>query len=180
MTLCVAHRENERIIIDCLRERKPPFSPDDVCLEFSAVLKSYGITTAVGDKYAGLWPSERFSAYGVRYEPSAKPKSDLYRDLLPSLNAGRVELLDHPRLISQLCNLERRTVRGGRDSIDHMPNAHDDSANAVAGVVDLALGSGLGLAALSDAQWEGILTDVAAMPRYKWAPFPEITGGERS
>jgi hypothetical protein len=44
-------------------------------------------------------------------------------------------LLDHPRAIAQLCSLERRTARGGRDSIDHAPGAHDDLANAVAGVV---------------------------------------------
>jgi hypothetical protein len=58
----------------------------------------------------------------------------LYRDLLPLLNSGRVELLDHPRSVAQLCGLERRTARGGRDSIDHAPGAHDDLANAVAGV----------------------------------------------
>jgi hypothetical protein len=62
----------------------------------------------------------------------------LYRDALPLLNSGRVELLDVPRLAAQLCSLERRTVRGGKDSIDHPPGAHDDLANAVAGVVTLA------------------------------------------
>ena len=51
------------------------------------------------------------------------------------LNARRVELLDLPRLSAQLCGLERRTARSGRDSIDHAPNAHDDLANAVAGVL---------------------------------------------
>jgi hypothetical protein len=40
--------------------------------------------------------------------------------------------LDHPRLINQLIGLERRTARGGRDSIDHPPGAHDDLANCVA------------------------------------------------
>jgi hypothetical protein len=43
-------------------------------------------------------------------------------------------LLDDPRLIDQLCALERRTARGGRDSIDHPPGAHDDVVNTVAGV----------------------------------------------
>ena len=38
------------------------------------------------------------------------------------------------RLISQIACLERRTARGGRDSIDHPPNGHDDLANVVAGV----------------------------------------------
>ena len=51
------------------------------------------------------------------------------------LNATRCVLLDHPRLVSQLCGLERRTSRGGRDSIDHTPGGHDDVANAVAGAL---------------------------------------------
>ena len=35
----------------------------------------------------------------------------------------------------QLCSLERRTARGGKDSIDHSPGMHDDIANAVAGAL---------------------------------------------
>jgi hypothetical protein len=38
-------------------------------------------------------------------------------------------------MIGQLVSLERRTARGGRDSIDHPPGAHDDVANAAAGVL---------------------------------------------
>jgi hypothetical protein len=34
------------------------------------------------------------------------------------------------RLVAQIVGLERRTARGGRDSIDHAPGAHDDVANA--------------------------------------------------
>ena len=64
---------------------------------------------------------EQFRKLGIAYEPAAKPKSDIYRDLLPMINSRRVELLDHPRLIQQLTSLERRTARGGRDSIDHPP-----------------------------------------------------------
>jgi hypothetical protein len=54
---------------------------------------------------------------------------------LPLLNAGRIELLDLPRLSTQLTGLERRTARSGKDSIDHAPGGHDDLANAVAGVL---------------------------------------------
>ena len=59
---------------------------------------------------------------------SEKPKSDLYRDLLPRLNSGEVELLENSRVIAQLVGLERLTARGGRDSIDHGPGGHDDLA----------------------------------------------------
>jgi hypothetical protein len=54
------------------------------------------------------------------------------------LNSRRVQLLDDRRLISQFHGLERRTARGGKDSIDHGPGQHDDVANAVAGALVLA------------------------------------------
>src|SRR5258708_1189006 len=83
----------------------------------------------------GDWPRERFREHGITYETADKPKSDLYRDLLPAINSRMVDLLDDARLFAQIVGLERRTARGGRDSIDHAPNAHDDLANSVAGVV---------------------------------------------
>jgi hypothetical protein len=100
-------------------------------------LSGYRVSRVVGDRFAGEWPREQFKKLGITYEPSAAPKSDLYRDMLPMLNSGKVELLDHPRLIAQLTGLERRTSRAGKDSIDHARGAHDDVANAVAGVVAL-------------------------------------------
>jgi hypothetical protein len=135
MTLAVVHREGEKVVVDAIRESKPPFSPESVVAEYAALLKAYRISKVYGDHYAGLWPRERFEAHGITYMPSAKPKSDLYRDLLPLVNGGRVELLDHPKSINQLCALERKTARSGRDSIDHPPGQHDDVINAIAGAV---------------------------------------------
>jgi hypothetical protein len=140
MTLAIAHVEGgNRAVVDVIRERKPPFSPDGVVSEFATLLKAYGIASVRGDRYAGEWPRERFGVHGIDYVAAGKPKSDIYRDLLPVLNGGRAELLDHPRLTAQLLGLERRTARGGRDSIDHPPGAHDDVANAVAGAIVTAL-----------------------------------------
>ena len=51
------------------------------------------------------------------------------------LNSGRVELLDIPRLATQLVSLERRAARGGRYSIDHPPGAHDDLITAATGAL---------------------------------------------
>jgi hypothetical protein len=137
MTLCVGHKDEDAVIIDCLREVKPPFSPEYVVHDFAAVLRSYNISKIVGDKYAGEWPREQFRKLGIDYEPSAQPKGNLYLDLLPKLNSRRIELLDHTKCINQLCGLERRTARGGRDSVDHAPNAHDDLINAVAGLASI-------------------------------------------
>jgi hypothetical protein len=140
MTLAVGHADGERVVIDAVRERRPPFSPPDVVAEFAALLRSYRISTVSGDRYGGQWPPERFIEHDIDYRSAEHPKSDLYRELLPVLNAGRIELLDHSRLVAQLLGLERRTARGGRDSIDHAPGAHDDVANAVAGVAALLAG----------------------------------------
>ncbi len=135
MTLAIGHRQDDMAVLDAIRERRPPFSPEDVVREFAALLKTYRITEVQGDRYAGEWPHERFREHGIAYETAAKPKSDLYRDLLPAINSPKVDLLEDTRLIAQIVGLERRTARGGRDSIDHAPGAHDDVANAAAGVI---------------------------------------------
>jgi hypothetical protein len=139
MTMAIGHSENDMAIIDALRERKPRFSPEDVVEEFAPLLKSYRISKVVGDRFAGEWPRERFGKHGITYEPSATPKSDLYRDLLPVLNSKKIDLLDNDRLVAQLVGLERKTARGGKDSIDHaqVQGAHDDVVNSVAGVCAL-------------------------------------------
>jgi hypothetical protein len=102
-------------------------------------LKTSRVSKVTGDRYGGEWPRERFQVHGIHYDPADKTKSDLYRELLPILNSGKVELLDIQRFISQLCSLERRTARGGKDSIDHSAGAHDDIANAAAGALVFAV-----------------------------------------
>lgn len=139
-TLAIGHQEGDDAVLDLVREERPPFSPEAVVSQYCADLKRYGITEVVGDRYAGEWPREQFRKHGITYEPSARPKSELYGDLLPLLNSSRVDLLDIDRLKDQLVGLERRTVRGGKDSIDHAPGAHDDVANAVAGVLVKIIG----------------------------------------
>jgi len=141
MTLAIAHADRDgRAILDAVRVRKPPFSPETVVVDFAAVLKSYGVHKIGGDRYAGEWPRERFREHGIAYDLSDRPKSDIYRDTLPILNSGKVELLDLPRLTAELCGLERRTARSGKDSIDHAPSAHDDVANSVCGALLMAAG----------------------------------------
>jgi hypothetical protein len=95
------------------------------------------MSTRLADRISG---SAAPASARRHFRPSS---TGCYAALLPNLNAGRVELLDERRLVAQLLGLERRTARGGRDSIDHAPNAHDDVANAVAGaVVNAAVRSG--------------------------------------
>lgn len=138
-TAAVAHAEGNKAILDAVRERKAPFSPDAVADEFATFFKSYGITAIGGDRYSGEFVRELFRKRGVTYRLSELSKSDLYLAILPAINSGLVELIDNGPLISQLVRLERRTARGGKDSVDHPPNAQDDVINAAAGTINRTL-----------------------------------------
>jgi len=140
MTLAVARRAilGKAAMLSGFWERRPPFSPDVVTEEFAEILKSYKITQVVGDRYGGEWPRERFRAHGISYVPSEKTKSEIFLEFLALVNSRRVKIPNNKRLRTQLVSLERRTSRGGRDSVDHAPRGHDDLANCVAGALVLA------------------------------------------
>jgi hypothetical protein len=135
MAMAIAHQEGNVVVLDCLLERRPPFSPDSLCREFAATFQAYGVSKIFGDRYAGEWPREAFARYSIEYQPCSKTKSEIYAALLPLINSGRADLLDDKALIGQLVNLERRVGWGGRDSIDHGPGTHDDRINAAAGAL---------------------------------------------
>jgi len=133
-TLAIGHIEDRKtLVVDVVRGRTG--TPSTIVAEYAELLRAYRIRDAVSDKYGGTWPADEFARHGIKVEQSAKPKSDLYRDTLPVLNSGRAELPPDDRLMTQLTTLERRTARGGRESIDHPPGGHDDRANAIAGLV---------------------------------------------
>jgi hypothetical protein len=66
MTLAVAHMQGTRVILDLIRERRAPFSPDDVVEEFASTLKAY-CSRIRGDRFAAEWPRERFRVHGIEY-----------------------------------------------------------------------------------------------------------------
>jgi hypothetical protein len=71
-------------------------------------------------------------------------------------------------MIGQLCSLERRTARGGRDSVDHPPGQHDDLANACAGVA-----AALGTSKFDDYSWVGT-DDELMLPMHHYYRVPII------
>ena len=76
-------------------------------MTFAVLLKSYRVSKVIGDHYGGEFVKEPFRKHGISYELCKKPKSDLYRNLLPRLNSGQVVLPRHDRLVAQICSLER-------------------------------------------------------------------------
>lgn len=133
--LCLGHQgKNGEIVIDLLREKKPPFQPEGVVIEYSEILKNYGVTEVQGDKYAGEWVVESFKKNGIAYKNCELDTSALYLNLLPIISNKSVELLDNKALFYQLTTLERRTRPGGKDLVTHPPYAHDDLCTVLAGV----------------------------------------------
>jgi hypothetical protein len=135
MTLAIAHPvDDDRGVLDLVKEWPAPFSPEQVVIEIADICRRYGINSVLGDRYGGEWPRERFRNQRIEYQIAEQTRSEAYLTMLPALNSGKVELLENKRLISQLCALERRTARSGKDTVDHPagPNYHDDVVNAAA------------------------------------------------
>jgi hypothetical protein len=137
-TAAVAHDEGGTAVLDCLIEIKPPFSTSEAVAQIAGVLKSYGLTSVTGDRYAAQFTVDAFASAGITYKHSERDRSAIYNDVLPMLLSGRVRLLDDRNLVRQFASLERKSVAGGRDKIDHPRGQHDDLANVAAGALTLA------------------------------------------
>jgi hypothetical protein len=136
--LGIAHLEDKIALLDCVRERKPRFSPEAVISEFCDLMRAYRIATVVSDKWAPGFTREAFARHGIVHQPSPKTTSELYSEFLPKCNSGEVSLLDVPRVLSQFIALERKTGQTGKDNISHPQGAHDDLACCCAGSLWLA------------------------------------------
>lgn len=132
-SLAIGHLDDGCVIIDAVRGRTG--SPAEITREFAEVLKSYNVHEVHGDRYAGHWPRDEFKKHGIDYQTAMLDRSGLYLEFLARLNSERVELPPCEKSRRQFVGLERRTSRGGKDSVDHAPGAHDDRANAIAGLV---------------------------------------------
>lgn len=133
-TLAIAHARDGKAVLSLLMDQGAriggTFSPDETVAKFAEVIKQYRCLTVTGDRYAAQWPIKAFEKHGITYRPAALNRSQLYAALEPLLNSGQVELLDHPKLFSQLIGL----VRKG-EKIDHASGEHDDWSNAAAGAL---------------------------------------------
>jgi hypothetical protein len=142
-TLAIAHAERDEYVLDVTRAVRPPFNPSTVVAEYAKLLKTYGVYRVTGDRYAAQWVVEAFLKEGIGYEHSERSASEIYLEALPMFAQGAIRLLDNRALLTELRQLERRTARAGKDSVDHPPSGHDDLANSACGaLVAAAFGAG--------------------------------------
>ena len=127
--IVIAHKLGDRVVIDAIREARPPFSAPDVIINVLVPLcKAYSISNVSGDDWAAELLKGLIRNAGLGYNKVAKNKSQLYQDpFLPLLNSVEIDLPRHERAISQICCLER-SVRSGHEHIDHPTHGHDDVA----------------------------------------------------
>ena len=134
MTIAIAHSEDNIPTLDAIRERRPPFSPDAVVAEFSALLKSYRVTRAEADKWGGTGWARRFVRTASTSSQCEAKERDLYRDVAAikrrALRVARPSASHLTALRPGASHVARRPR-----FIDHAPGGHDDLANAVAGAL---------------------------------------------
>jgi hypothetical protein len=135
--LAIFHLDGKVVVIDLVAKQigGTPFNPRDAIRQFSVYLNNYRVSRVTGDAVAGMTYREDFRAFGVTYELCTTSASELYERLEPIINAGEIELLDHPVTTEQLVCL---VWRGSR--ITHESNSHDDHANVVALAASVARG----------------------------------------
>jgi hypothetical protein len=133
-TLSVGHREGEKIVVDLLKAWDPPFNPQQVTGEAAEILRQYRLDKVTGDRFSGGWIFSEFAKHHIDYQLCEKNRSELYLTLEPFVNTALIELPQDDRLIKELCGLERKRGKAGKDQIDHGRLGSDDRANSVAGL----------------------------------------------
>jgi hypothetical protein len=133
--LAIGHRHpiTERLVIDCVREWQTGV-PTAVSAEAAKLLRSYRISTVFGDPWGSNWVRQPLRELGIEFAQLPMTKSEAYLEFLGICNSGAVELLEHEKAIEQICSLQRRTGRSGRDSVDARGGAPEDIANVIAAV----------------------------------------------
>jgi hypothetical protein len=133
--LAVGHAVNDdarTVTIDLVRERKPRFVAADVIKEFAEILRRYGISEVVSDRYSAGFAEDEWARNGVRFRACDNSTAENFLFALPLLTSKRGRLTDDATVRKQLSGLQRRVV-SGHEVVGHAQtaNAHDDLAAAV-------------------------------------------------
>jgi hypothetical protein len=141
MVCAIAHLDGEQVVVDAVRGRKAPFDPASVTVEFAELMHSYHCSQATSDRYSGEWVVSAFADRGITIKTAELSKSEIYLEAEPLFARGAITIPADRILLAELRNLERRTHRGGKDTVDHPFGGHDDYANAACGAAYLCAGT---------------------------------------
>ena len=133
--MAVDRERGEVCVIDALGETVSPFNPFDAVAAAAKMMRDYGINFCHGDSYAGDWPLSAFGRVGISYMKAPLTTSENYLHSMPLWTSSHVVMLDVPRAVDQICNLQRKLQPGGRETVTHPRGAHDDLACVIAGLL---------------------------------------------
>src|SRR5215831_18798749 len=139
---CIAHVEADgTVMVDVIRERKPPVVPSQVIAEFADLLRAYRVTEVRGDNAGSGFHAGEWDRHQMPFRKYEWTTSENYLTALPVLLARRARLLDNKTLRNQLTALERTISASDKETVSHPKhgNAHDDVATAVCGALVWAL-----------------------------------------
>jgi hypothetical protein len=172
--LAIGHTDADgRLVVDLVVRQSGErvngtYNPLLAVAKFADIMREYHITRVVLDGYAGHTFQHLLAEKDFVAEVRSESKTEFYEALEVALNSGEVELLDDPTVTEQLLTL---VLRAGGQKIDHLPNEHDDHANAVAGLVWLMRRD----ARLGQYEPPIVMPFVAGTPRY-YPGSSEFTG----
>ncbi len=138
MTFGVSHASTEKpnkFILDLLLEVQPPFDPKEVIRQIVNICRQYRITKIVQDRHAVGWIASDLKQHSIGVEVSDINKSQIYEHFAVLMNKRLVELVDCPKLKTQMQSLMRFMRSGGTVAIDHLRSGHDDVVNSAAGAI---------------------------------------------
>ena len=134
--LTIVHHDAKRgIVQDFIRYWEPqpgaPLKPGEVLDEIKTILESYGLNMVYSDQYQleslqQLAMDRGFIING--YDFTGKSKAQITGGFKVTLDAERIELLDHELQKSQLLQLQRQVLQSGQIRIAAPPGKHDDLA----------------------------------------------------
>jgi len=131
----VHHDVKKGIVQDYIRYWEPapgaPLAPGEVLDEIKTILDTYGIGMVYSDQYQleslqQLAMDRGFVING--YDFTGKSKSVITGGFKVTLDAERIELLDHDVQKGQLLSLQRQVLQAGNIRIAAPPGKHDDLA----------------------------------------------------
>lgn len=142
-TACIAHYEEERLVVDLWHEFTPEDGSRTIKIEdvenwILAQHDHYEFTSVVLDQYNSLSTIQRLNEYLPIRELTwtATSKTKAYSKLRELISNQQIEFYPHPKAIAQLKNLSIKYTAGGNWSVSGgVGVAVDDYASALAGVV---------------------------------------------
>lgn len=139
-TLAIAHRTRRAssdaatVEFDLLRGwSRAPVA--EVCDSIALILKSYGLTSVVGDQFGHSFLRELLANRGISVSQrpfTSRSKPEIMLNLKLALAQGRVSLLDYGEALRELRMLESRRTSGGNYSVAAPRGQHDDYAIVMA------------------------------------------------